>query len=228
MWIGLTMLAGVALLILVRPIYRGDYWARPLALGMLAIPSITAAFMFGPVMNSSKHLAGVDAIILLIGLIPYLIVLLSEQSSGKDKAANTTIFLLLGILIAFAFTNGFSALHELNSRVDPKFYEGEYFMYAVLFPVIWLGCAAAIVGIPLLAGRSKTGWWMVTLGVVAMVLGLAAFSIVNPNAFYIGNLSLALVVLVLLLLPGVGGRLIDEKLPGKLDFPSFGSQKQAL
>lgn len=228
MWIGLTMLAGAALLLLIRPIYRGDYWARPLALGMLAIPCITAAFLFGPVMNSSRHLAGLDVIILVIGLIPYLVVLLSEQSSGKDKAANATIFLLLGILIAFAFTNGFSAIHELNSRVNPTVFEGEYFMYASFYPLIWLGCAAAIIGIPLLAGRSKIGWWVVTMGVFTMIVGLAAFSVVNPNAFYIGNLSLGVLVLVLLLLPGVGGRLIDDKLPGKLSLPSFGSQKQSL
>lgn len=228
MWIGLTMLAGATLLILVRPIYRGDYWARPLALGMLAFPSITAAFLFGPVMNSSKQLAGIDGIILLIGLVPYLIILLTEKSPGKDKAANATIFLLLGVLIAFAFTNGFSALHELKSRVDPKFYEGEFFIYAVCFPMIWLGCASTIAGLPLLAGRSKTGWWMVTMGVVAMVMGLAAFSFVNPNAFYLGNLALAAIVLVLMLLPGVGGRLIDDKIPGKLGFLTFGTKEQAL
>lgn len=210
MWIGLTVFAGAILLLLVRSIYKGDYWGRPIALGLVSITAITSAFMFGPVMNSSKHLALKDITILLIGIIPFIIFLLAEKSSAKDKSKNISLFLLLGIMIAFSFTNGFSALHELNSRVNPKFYEGEFFTYAFGFPIIWLSSFLVIAGIPLLAGRSKVGWWLTTIGTLGMVTMLAMFSVVNPNPFYIGNLTLALIVLLLLRSDSFGKRLIKR------------------
>lgn len=220
MWIGLTAFAGAILLIVAWPIYKGEYWARPIALGLTAFPAITAAFMFGPVMNSSRHMVMNDIVILLIGIIPYLIFLLCEKSSGRAKAKNATLFLLLGILAAYSFTNGFSALHELTARVDPKYYEGVFFTYAFGFPMVWLSTFLIIAGIPLLAGRSKVGWWLTTVGVLGITAMLLLFSVVNPNPFYIGNFTLAAIVLLMLLSPSFGGSLI-----GKEDtwaFPSFG------
>lgn len=209
MWIGLTVFAGAILLFLVRSIYKGEYWARPIALGLVSITAVTGAFMFGPVMNSSKHLAIKDIVIILIGLIPFVIFLISEKSSVKNKLKNVTLFLLMGIAVAFSFTNGFSAIHEITSRVDPKFYEGEFFTYAYGFPIIWLSSFLVIAGIPLLAGRSKVGWWLTTLGFVGMITMLAMFSIVNPNPFYIGNLTLTVIILLLLLNKSFGKRLIN-------------------
>lgn len=208
MWLGLTVFAGAILLLMVPSIYNGNYWGRPIALGLVSITAITSAFMFGPVMNSSKHLALKDITILLIGLIPFLIFLSAEKSPAKDKAKNITLFLLLGIMIAFSFTNGFSALHELNSRVNPRFYEDPFFTFAYGFPIIWLSVFLVLTGIPLLAGRSRVGWWLTVVGTLGMVTMLAMFSIVNPNPFYIGNCLFALVVLLLLLSNSFGKRLI--------------------
>lgn len=227
MWVGLTVFAGAILILLAYPIYKGQYWARPMAFGLVALPAITSAFMFGPVMNSSKHLVMKDVQILLIGIIPYLIFLLTEQSSGKIKAKNTTLFLLLGIMVAFSFTNGFSALHELNSRVEPKFYEGEFFTYAFGFPILWLSSFLVIAGIPLLAGRSKVGWWLTTLGTLGMVVMLGMFSIANPNPFYIGNLSLTVLVFILMLSPSFGGRLINMT-SGRFTLPSLETKPNDL
>lgn len=209
MWLGLTVFAGAILLLLVRSIYKGEYWGRPIALGLVSITAVTSAFMFGPVMNSSKHLAFKDITILLIGLIPFAIFLLTETSSPKDKAKNITLFLLLGIMIAFSFTNGFSALHELNSRVNPRFYEGAYFTFAYGFPIIWLSSFLVLAGIPLLAGRSKVGWRLTVIGSLGMVTMLTMFSVVKPNPFYIGNTIFALIVLLLLLNKNFGKRLIN-------------------
>ncbi len=210
MWIGLTVFAGAILLFLVRSIYKGEYWARPVALGLVSITAVTGAFLFGPVMNSSKNLAIKDIVIILIGLIPFVIFLLSEKSSAMDKSKNITLFVLMGIAVAFSFTNGFSAIHELTSRVDPKFYEGEFFTYAYGFPIIWLSSFLVIAGIPLLAGRSKVGWWLTSLGTIGMVIVLAMFSIANPNPFYIGNLTLTVIILMLLVNPNFGKRLINK------------------
>lgn len=222
MWVGLTAFAGAILLIVAWPIYKGEYWARPIALGLTAFPAITAAFMFGPVMNSSKHMVMSDVTILLIGLIPYLIFLLCEKSPGKTKAKNATLFLLLGILAAYSFTNGFSALHELTARVEPKYYEGEFFTYAFGFPMVWLSTFLMIAGIPLLAGRSKVGWWLTTIGVLGITAMLLLFSVVHPNPFYIGNFTLAAIILLMLLSPSFGGSLIGKE--NKWAFPSFGSK----
>lgn len=219
MWTGLTFVAGAILILLAWPIYKGEYWARPLALGLVSLPAITSAFMFGPVMNSSSHLAMTDVTILLIGLIPYLIFLLAEKSPGRDKAKNATLFLLLGIMVAYSFTNGFSALHELNSRVDPRYYEGEFFTYAFGFPMLWLASFLVILGIPLLAGRSTTGWWLTAIGTLMMFAVLAKFTVINFNVFYLGNLALTGIVLSMLLCPSYGGRLINHQ--GKVVIPSL-------
>lgn len=208
MWIGITAFAGGILLLMVKPIFDGKYWGRPLALGLVATAAITGAYMFGPIMNSSSHLAPKDITIMLIGLVPFVIFFLAEKSSAIEKTKNITLFLLLGILCAFSFTNGFSGLHNLASRVEPRFYEDSTFFFAYGFPMIWLGVFLVIVGIPLLAGRSKAGWWITVIGVLGMVVMLGAFSITNPNAFFIGNFALALIVLLLLYNKSWGKRLI--------------------
>lgn len=210
LWIGLTAFAGGILLLMVKPIYEGKYWARPIALGLVATASITGAYMFGPVMNSTSHLAPKVITIILVGLVPFVIFFLAEKSGAVDKVKNITLFVLLGILCAFSFTNGFSGLHNLASRVEPRFYEEATFFYAYGFPIIWVGVFLVVAGIPLLAGRSKVGWWLTVTGVIAMVVMLGTFAITNPNPFFIGNFALSLIVLLLLYNKGWGKRLITE------------------
>lgn len=219
-WMALSMVAGTVLILAARPIYKGEYWARPLALGMLAIPSITAAYFFGPIMVTARQLAPQALTMMAIGLIPYFTILLYERTSLSDKLSNFTVFLLLGIMAAGSFTNGFSSLHELLFRPDPKIFTAAQHGFALGVPIDFLGIILVIIGIPFLAGRTRIGWWLCSIGTLAIFIGTFIFYLSKGNSFYLAGLTVSLINLVLLHLPQVGGRVLSDQQPtGKLFTP---------
>ncbi|MBC8503251.1 MAG: hypothetical protein H8D34_00195, partial [Chloroflexi bacterium] len=85
-WGGMTVAAGLALLLVAKGLYDGEAWARPAAVGLLAIPSITGAYFSGPVMFFA-----------LIGLVPYFSVLLwGQPGAGGAKTGWFFLFLVFG------------------------------------------------------------------------------------------------------------------------------------
>jgi len=75
-WTGLSMAAGIALMLIALPIYKGERWARPMAIGLLVIPSITGAYLSGPVMFFGQSAVRNFVAVMIIGLVPYFLVLL--------------------------------------------------------------------------------------------------------------------------------------------------------
>lgn len=202
-WIGLSMIAGLVLLLLSVPIYHGQYWARPLALGILAIPCITAAFLFGPIMVTSRHLAPQAIIMLGIGLIPYFSLILLEDCSLPNKLINLAMFLLIGIMSAASFTNGFSSLHDLLYRPEATALTDTQTGFALGVPVVWLGIVLALVGLPFLAGQTKAGWYLTLMGTSSILIGTFVFYLSEQNQFYLASLVISLLVLTLLLMPSI-------------------------
>lgn len=227
-WSGLGMVAGAALLLLAYPIYRGEKWGRPLALGMLAIPSVAGAYMLGPIMFFAKDALWISALFMLVGLIPYFIVLLYEQNSGKQKTINFFIFTLLGVTAAYNFGNGHSSLRQLMSSLieNPKAVDHSFALGVV---VNWVGVILILVGIPLLAGRMRSGWWTATIGIFAMFFGTGQLFLGHTSTveFIVGT-SMAIVTLILLIMPSIGGTLIDLKEGEKHFIPSLQEHNQAM
>jgi len=207
-WSALCMIAGTALILLSLPIYRGEYWARPLALGLLAIPSITGAYMLGPITFFAKAAISVSIIIALTGLIPYFIILLFEKSSAADKFANVLVFLMLGVTAAYNWGNAHSSLRQLWARPNPLAVDHAYALGIV---INWTAVLLVLVGIPLLAARKQSGWWLCTIGSLALLVGTGTLYLGHPSVteFLVGTL-MALVTTVLLLIPKIGGLLIDN------------------
>ncbi len=208
---GLSVAAGGLLMLLAFPLYKGNNkWFRPIALAVAAIPCITGAYMFGPVMLFAKPYLYTSGIIILLGLLTYYIVLISEKSSAVDKLINSVIFIILGVEIAFSMVNGISST-RMTTGWGEAARTTEYFLYLFGVPAIWFGCLLALIGIPFYAARYKIGWWLVTGGSLLMFIATTLFLIGDVNSWFIGGIFLCGASLILLLIPAIGGRPISNK-----------------
>ncbi len=206
LWGGLSLAAGAALLALAALIYRGEGWARPLAVGLLAIPAIAGAYMSGPIIFFGRGAIPQFLLIMLVGLIPYFVLLLWGKAPVRQKVGDFLLFLLLGVTAAWSFSNGGSSLRILLARGEVS---GLY-VFLLGIPAVWMGVVEVMVGIPLLVAHTRTGWWLTAIGLVTIALGTAVllFSGLAAVEFSAGVL-MAVVSLALLLIPGIGRRAIQ-------------------
>lgn len=210
-WSVLSMVAGTILILLSGAIYRNDYWARPIALGLLAIPCVAGAALIGPIVKfATEHIMNSVAMMIL-GLIPFLIILLWEKSSGKSKAINFVVFLVIGLTAAWNFADFHGAFRIVWSFLitDPRYM---LYTYTLGSATTLIGVILAMVGIPLLAGRSQKGYWLVVSANALFVVGTGLIAIGDPGTleYYIGVAG-GLIAIILLLSPKIGGELVDHK-----------------
>lgn len=210
LWASLSMVAGAIALFLAVPVYRGEKWARPLALGTFAIPSIAGAYMLGPIIYFSVDQIYISITYMAIGMISYFVILLGEVSPLITKLKNFVFFALLGVTIAFTFANAHTALRMQMAMYlhDPTNMDKTYPLGVI---VGFIGVVITLIGLPILAGRSNAGWWLVTSGLATMMVSVLWFFIAHTDIseFLIG-VVLCLASLILLFLPQVGGQLIDK------------------
>ncbi len=210
-WGGLTVAAGLALLLAAKAFYDGEKWARPVAVGLLAIPAITGAYFSGPVMFFASSKIYYFLVVALIGLIPYFIVLLSGQpGSAGEKTGWFFLFLMLGVTAAWSFSNGGSSLRMFWARPEPKFIlDSGNLGFLMGFPVVWIGVICVVVGIPLLAAYKRLGYRLSSVGLMVILVGNAILRITHPGTkeFLIG-IIMAVVSLALLWIPNIGGKLV--------------------
>lgn len=203
---GLCIAAGGLLILLAYPLYKGNTkWIRPISLLVAAIPSITGAYMFGPIMLFAKPYLYTTVIVIFLGLIPYFVILICEKSTMMDKLINLIIFLILGIEIAYSMTNGISST-RMTTGWGEQARSLEYFLYLFGVPTIWTGCLLGLIGIPFYAARHKIGWWLATSGSLLMLIGTILFFIGESNGWFVTGLALCIGSLVVLLIPAIGGR----------------------
>ena len=211
-WGGLSIAAGIALLLVAWAIYKGEAWARPAAVGLLAIPSITGAYYSGPVMFFGKSALPIFIIVALLGLVPYFTILLWGKASAGEKAAKFFVFLLLGVTAAWSFSNGGSSLRMFWAR--PEYYplDASNTGFIMGVPVIWTGVLATIASIPLLAARTRAGWRLAVVGVGIILMGNLMLFVTHTGTkeFMIGMI-MAVVSLILLIVPSIGRKLIEAK-----------------
>jgi hypothetical protein len=205
-WAGLSAAAGVALLFAAWGVYRGEAWAKPVAVGLLVIPSITGAYYSGPIMFFGKSALPIFIIIALIGLIPYFTILLSDKAPAGQKVGKFFLFLMLGVTAAWSFANGGSSLRMFWARPDPYMLDMSNYGFIFGIPILWTGVLATIIAIPLLAAYMRLGWRMALVGLGIIFLGNTFLFITHTGTkeFMIG-LIMAVISLVLLSIPGIGG-----------------------
>jgi len=210
-WGGLTVAAGLALLLVAKALYDGESWARPAAVGLLAIPSITGAYFSGPVMFFATSKMYYFLVVALIGLIPYFIVLLSGQpGSAGEKTGWFFLFLMLGVTAAWSFSNGGSSLRMFWARPEPVYIlDSGNLGFLMGFPVLWIGVICVVIGIPLLAAYKRLGYRLSSVGLMIILVGNTILRITHPSTkeFLIG-IIMAVVSLILLWIPSIGRKLV--------------------
>jgi len=214
LWGTLTVLAGIALLFVLKPLYNGEAWARGLALFCLSFPSIGGAYMIVPWMNfvGTKYGGFPPAtIIMMIGLIPYFAILLGDKGDVKQKIVDFLAFMAIGVTASYCFANGHAAFRVLYGHPQrPMFAEGiaiTFFGWIGLWVGWWLLTAA----IYKLGLRKESGWYLMLIGgAITVVAGFATAWVRHATVDYYLNGFLGLACVVLALIPLFKERLLTE------------------
>jgi hypothetical protein len=212
-WNGLSVAAGMALLLVAWALFRGESWAKPAAVGLLAIPAITGAYYSGPIMSFAKSKMYYFIVVALIGLVPYFIILLSGKGSTKEKVGRFFLFLMLGVTSAWTFSNGGSSLRMFWARPEPIYILDQGNLAWLLgYPVAWIGVVVTLISIPILAARKRLGHLLAGSGLLIILMGnLMLFIFHTETQEYILGVMMAAVALVLLWLPNVGGKMVERE-----------------
>lgn len=211
-WGSMSVIAGLALLVIVLPLYRGEEWARGLALLCLSVPAMGGAYMIVPWMNFVWSAEGgfpPAVIIMAIGLIAYFTLLLADKGDRTQKIVDFFVFLMLGVSSAEAFANGHAAFRILYGHPSrPQFGEGiaiTYFGWLGL----WVGAALTIAAIYLLGRRKMSGWYAAMIGgLVTFVVSGATHYVRHATIDYLLGSLMGLSIVIMLVIPIVKKRLL--------------------
>ncbi len=213
-WSTMSVVAGIALLVIALPLFRGERWTRGLALLCLAMPSIGGAYMIVPWMNFIGSTQGgfpPAVAIMAVGLIPYFALLLAEKVDLTQKIVDSLVFLMLGVTAAEDFANGHAAFRILFGHpARPLFAEGiaiTYFGWLAL----WVGMALCIAAIYLLGEKKISGWYAGMIGgLVTVVASAATHYVRHATNDYLYGALMGLSIVVFLLIPVFKQRLLNE------------------
>lgn len=213
-WSTMSVVAGIVLLVIALPLFRGERWTRGLALLCLAMPSIGGAYMIVPWMNFIGSAQGgfpPAVSIMAIGLLPYFALLLAEKVDLTQKAVDFLVFLMLGVTAAENFANGHAAFRILFGHpARPLFAEGiaiTYFGWLAL----WVGMALCIAAIYLLGEKKVSGYYAGLIGgLVTVVASAATHYVRHATNDYLYGALMGLSIVVMLLIPLFKQRLLKE------------------
>jgi hypothetical protein len=213
-WSLLSLVAGIALLVITKDLYNGEKWARGLTLLCLAIPSMGGAYMIVPWMNFVGSVQGgfpPAVIIMSIGLIPYFALLLLEKGDWIQKFVDFAVFLMLGVASAESFANGHAAFRILYGHPKrPIFADGISITY-VGWLGLWIGAALTISAIYLLGNRKLSGWYYGLIGgLVTLIASGATHYVRHATNDYLYGALMGLSIVVMFLIPLFKQRLLNE------------------
>ena len=211
-WGTMSLVAGLALLVIVWPLYRGESWARGWALLCLAVPAMGGAYMIVPWMNFVGTVEGgfpPAVSIMAIGLIPYFTLLLADKGDRIQKVVDVLVFLMLGVSSAEAFANGHAAFRILYGHPSrPQFGEGiaiTYFGWLGL----WVSAGLTIAAIYLLGQRKASGWYTAVIGgLIAFVVSGATHYVRHATLDYLYGSLMGLSIVIMLVIPLFKARLL--------------------
>lgn len=212
-WSTMSLVAGLTLLVIALPLFRGERWTRGLALLCLAVPSIGGAYMIVPWMNfigSAKGGFPPAVFIMTVGLIPYFALLLAEKVDATQKVVEFLVFLMLGVTAAENFANGHAAFRILFGHpARPLFAEGvavTYFGWLCL----WVGMLLCTAAIYLLGEKKISGWYAGLIGgLVTLVASSATHYVRHATNDYLYGALMGLSIVVMLLIPVFKKRLLE-------------------
>jgi len=214
MWGVLSLVAGIALLVIAKDLYNGEKWSRGLALLCLAIPSMGGAYMLVPWMNFIGSVKGgypPAVTIAMIGLVPYFALLLLEKGDWMQKIVDFLVFLMLGVASAESFANGHAAFRILFGHPKRPIYAEGIDMTFVGWFGLWIGAALTITAIYKLGNRQLSGWYYGLIGgLVTLVTSGATHYVRHATNDYLYGALMGLSIVVMLLIPVFKKRLLTE------------------
>lgn len=220
-WMTLGVFGGAILIVLAKDLYNGSKIARAITLAIMSIASIAGMAMVIPWMVLVlPHGGGMPPTmaVMILGLIAYYIILLTEKADWKMKLSQITVFTTIGIVGGYIFVNAQHGVRYFNGRPsapfveptesNPELFLGGFILYiaTLLFPL----------AIGLLGMRNRRGW---QVGVVA---GIATFSVqllayidratagTASAKEWLEGAILSLILLIVLFIPFFKKRLVDE------------------
>ncbi len=221
-WIALFIFGGATLLLIAKDIYADKKWARPLAVTLMAIPSMGGMTMVIPwlvlvvtdALGNKNPDAGMSPaiIIMIIGLVGYFIILLTEKADIKTKIAQVITFLALGIVGGMVFMNAQHGVRHFLTKgpfynptdSNPELFLGGFVMYAAT--------ALFFVTIGLMAARKEMGWYT---GMVAGIVTFVAAFLTYVDRFnvpsgqeWLRGAMLSAVFIVILAVPWLKNRVL--------------------
>jgi hypothetical protein len=209
----IDFVAGVTLIVIAVPFYKGEKWTWPVALSALSLPTL-----FG-VLTSLPHIVQYGrppaaGLLLLFGLIVYWLVLLLRKGTKVEKWARFLTFTLLGVTAGHLNVLVLHSLKSLIVREDkPLFTDIMTTVFGFEGPINFIAVVFCIVAIPLLASQHKklAGWLLATIAGVSVALANypTHFIRMQTSDFFVaGTLGLALAVVVLV--PAFRNALLEE------------------
>lgn len=213
-WSTMSAIAGVGLLVIALPLFRGERWTRGFALILLSFPAIGGAYMIVPWMNfigSAKGGFPPAVIMMMIGLIPYFALLLLEKIDLNQKIVDFLMFLMLGVTAAENFANGHAAFRILYGHPKrPLFAEGiaiTYFGWLGL----WVAWILLMIAIYQLGMKRMSGWYTAMIaGLVTVVASGAIHYVRHATNDYLYGALMGLSIVVMLVVPFFKKRLVEE------------------
>jgi hypothetical protein len=211
-WRAIIFVAGAALIVISQEIKKGEKWAYSLAMLLFALPAMGGMFMFLPYVSFVPGFP-LPMTISLIGLVGFWSFIFLREGTRIEKWTRFAALTLIGMLATHAFTIGIGAQRQMMTRAGYPLYESfEVWMFNWVGEVNWVAFILLVASIPLLAVGSKRGWWLATIGAVAILLIDVPTQFVRTSTFdYLIGAALASGVLIFTGLPYFRRHLLAEE-----------------
>ncbi len=204
--------AGIALIVIAYPLWKGEEWAWPAALACISLPTMFSVLFVLPYLAELGK-PPITVLVLLTGLAVYLAFIFLKRGSGMDKLARFIVLTLLGMLPGHASILVIHSLRSLFTRPEkPLFTDPKITIFGFEGPVNFIVMILCIIAIPLVASQRRSGWY---LGLIAGIAAVVAdypthFIRLETSDFFVGG-TLGLLLVISLLIPAFKTRLFPSQ-----------------
>ena len=191
--------------------FKGEDWAYRLAMALYALPSIGGMFMFLPYISFVGGFP-LPMVVSWIGLAGFISFIFLRHEERKVKWTRFATLLLIGMLATHAFVIGIGAQRTMWTRPGhPLYPDFTWWLFNWVGEVNWIAVILLYLSIPFLAVGNRKGWWLATIGAVA-ILPLNVFTqIFRTKTFdYLIGAVLAAAVLIFTQIPALKKRLLKD------------------
>ena len=214
---GLIFIGGIALLLLARPIYRGEEWAFPVALLASAFPSAGGMFMFMPYVSFVDGFP-IPMAVSIVGLIFFWSLILLRNVDKWVKWGQFLALTFAGMLTTHAFIVGIGNLRTLMTRPEKPMYNGlGTWVLAWSQPIQWICVILLFIAIYKIAERKYSGWWLALVSVTSLTaidvpMQIIRLTMTDSTALdYTYGMPVMLGMFIVLLMPKFKHALIAEE-----------------